>query len=65
MTGTLSIPERRIGLSLAVLLALMGLVMAASARHGVMSVHGFMALGLMWRTYDANGSLLYSFLQSV
>ena len=46
MTETLSISERRIGVVLSVLLALMGLVMAAAARHGVMSTHGFMALGL-------------------
>lgn len=42
MTGTLSVSERRIGM---ILLALMGLSMAAAARHGVMSAHGFMARG--------------------
>ena len=46
MTVSLSVAERQIGLLLSVLLALMGLAMAAAARHGVMAVHGFMALGL-------------------
>lgn len=46
MAASLSVPERQIGLLISVLLALMGLVMAAVARHGVMSLHGFMALGL-------------------
>lgn len=46
MTASLSVAERRVGMFLSVLLALMGLAMAASARHGVMSTHGFIALGL-------------------
>lgn len=46
MTESLSPFERRIGLALAVALAVLGLAMAAVSRHGVMSVHGFMAFGL-------------------
>ena len=46
MIATLTVSERQTGLLLSILLALMGLAMAAAARHGVMSVHGFMALGL-------------------
>ncbi|MGE0845018.1 MAG: cbb3-type cytochrome c oxidase subunit I, partial [Flavobacteriaceae bacterium] len=45
-TGSLSVAERRTGLALAVLVALLGLAMAVAARHGVMAVHGFMALAL-------------------
>ncbi|WP_322866219.1 cytochrome-c oxidase, cbb3-type subunit I [Aquicoccus sp. G2-2] len=44
MTATLTYSERRLGMVLAVALALLGLLMAASARHGVMAVHGWMAL---------------------
>ena len=35
MTSTLTVSERQIGLLLSILLALMGLAMAAVARHGV------------------------------
>jgi len=42
--ATLSQPERQIGFGLPVVLALLGILMAASARHGVMAVHGTMAL---------------------
>ncbi|MBK0328957.1 cytochrome-c oxidase, cbb3-type subunit I [Rhodobacteraceae bacterium F11138] len=44
--STLSRSERQIGFGLAVALALLGLVMAAGAGHGVMAVHGTMALAL-------------------
>ncbi|MFV0246019.1 MAG: cytochrome-c oxidase, cbb3-type subunit I [Qingshengfaniella sp.] len=58
MTGTLSIPERQFGLVLSILVAIMGLAMAATARHGVMAVHGFMALGLgLWLVFVLGGSL--------
>ncbi|MFD2857967.1 hypothetical protein ACFSZS_28925 [Seohaeicola zhoushanensis] len=46
MTATLTYSERRVGLALSVLLTLLGFAMAAAARQGVMSVHGFMALAL-------------------
>ncbi len=46
MAETLSLTERLIGLCLSVLVALMGLVMAASAGYGVMAVHGAMAFVL-------------------
>lgn len=44
--STLSRSERHIGFGLAVALALLGLSMAAGARHGVMAIHGTMALVL-------------------
>lgn len=46
MQASLTTVERRIGIGLAVLLALGGLTIAAAARHGVMAVHGAMALAL-------------------
>ena len=46
MTASLTLNERRIGMGLAAMLALLGLIMAAAARHGVMAVHGAMALAL-------------------
>ncbi|MFV0296995.1 MAG: cytochrome-c oxidase, cbb3-type subunit I [Hyphomicrobiaceae bacterium] len=46
MTATLTISERRIGLILSILLTLLGLVMAAAARPGVMPIHGIMAAAL-------------------
>src|SRR5690606_34157081 len=58
MTGTLSIPERQAALVLSVLLALLGLVMAAAARHGVMALHGLMALALgVWLVFLVGGAL--------
>ncbi|WP_272002379.1 cytochrome-c oxidase, cbb3-type subunit I [Roseovarius sp. ZX-A-9] len=44
--ATLSRSERQIGFGLAFALALLGFIMAAAARHGVMAVHGAMALVL-------------------
>jgi len=44
--ATLSRSERQIGFGLAFALALLGFIMAAAARHGVMAVHGAMALML-------------------
>ena len=44
--ATLSRSERHIGFGLAFALALLGFIMAAAARHGVMAVHGAMALVL-------------------
>lgn len=57
MQASLTTAERQIGIGLAVTLALGGLVMAAAARHGVMAVHGAMALalGLVFRL----GAVLY------
>ncbi|MFV0643385.1 MAG: cbb3-type cytochrome c oxidase subunit I, partial [Sphingomonadaceae bacterium] len=57
MTSTLSLTERQVGLALSILLALLGLVMAATARHGVMAVHGAMALGIgLWLAYVMSAS---------
>ena len=44
--ATLDQAERQIAFGLSVALTLLGLLMAASARHGVMAVHGTMALML-------------------
>lgn len=44
--ATLNRSERQIGVGLSIGLALLGFLMAASARHGVMAVHGTMALAL-------------------
>ncbi|MCB2116753.1 MAG: cbb3-type cytochrome c oxidase subunit I, partial [Rhodobacteraceae bacterium] len=58
MTGTLSIRERQLAFGLSVLLALLGLAMAASARHGVMAVHGTMAMALgLWLVFLVGGAL--------
>lgn len=46
MIATLSLAERQIGLALAVLIAVVGLVMAVSAGYGAMAVHGSMAMVL-------------------
>jgi cytochrome c oxidase cbb3-type subunit 1 len=46
MQAALATAERQIGIGLAVILALGGLVMAAAARQGVMAGHGAMALAL-------------------
>lgn len=57
--ATLTVSERHIGIGLAVALALMGLVMAAAARHGPMAVHGGMALVLGLALVFVLGGALY------
>ena len=59
MIRSLSISERQAGLLLAALLAVLGLVMAASARHGVMAAHGFMALAFGLGLVFLLGGALY------
>lgn len=46
MIARLTRTERSVAMALAVLLALLGLTMAALGQHDPMEVHGFMALGL-------------------
>ncbi|MFA5581707.1 MAG: cytochrome-c oxidase, cbb3-type subunit I [Paracoccaceae bacterium] len=46
MTSTLTMTERKIGIVLALGVALLGLIMAVAARQGIMAVHGGMALAL-------------------
>ncbi len=50
--------ERRLAMGLAVVLALIGLVMAAAARHNPMAVHGFMAMALGLALVFAVGGVL-------
>lgn len=58
MQASLTTVERRIGIGLAVLLALGGLTIAAAARHGVMAVHGAMALALgLGQVFRLGGAL--------
>lgn len=59
MQASLTTAERQIGIGLAVTLALGGLVMAAAARHGVMAVHGAMALALGLGLVFRLGGALY------
>ncbi|MEZ5753125.1 MAG: cbb3-type cytochrome c oxidase subunit I [Paracoccaceae bacterium] len=59
MQASLTTVERRIGIGLAVLLALGGLTIAAAARHGVMAVHGAMALALGLGLVFRLGGALY------
>ncbi|WP_323005317.1 cytochrome-c oxidase, cbb3-type subunit I [Pseudorhodobacter sp.] len=59
MTASLTLNERRIGMGLSVALALLGLFMAAAARHGVMAVHGGMALVLGLALVFIIGGSLY------
>ena len=59
MTASLTTSERQIGIGLSVALALMGLVMAAAARHGVMAVHGSMAAALGLALVFRLGGALY------
>ena len=58
-TATLTFTERRIGLALAAGLALLGLAMAAGARHGVMAVHGWMAIVVGLALVFVLGGALY------
>ncbi len=44
MGASLTLSERKIGLGLAVALAVLGLAIAVASRHGVMAVHGTMAM---------------------
>ncbi len=54
---TLNRSERQIGFGLAVALALLGLIMAAGAKQGVMAVHGTMAMMLgMYLVFYVGGS---------
>lgn len=57
--ATLTKAERRTGLMLAAALAVMGLIMAAAARHGVMAVHGGMAMALGLALVFMLGGALY------
>ena len=59
MIATLTLRERRIGLGLSILLALIGLAMAAVARQGPMAVHGAMALVLGLGLVFLIGGALY------
>ena len=59
MQAWLTTVERRIGIGLAVLLALGGLTIAAAARHGAMAVHGTMALALGLGLVFRLGGALY------
>ena len=59
MTATLTLSERRFGIGLSVVLALLGLVMAAAARQGPMAVHGAMALALGLGLVFVLGGALY------
>ncbi|GIX12640.1 MAG: hypothetical protein KatS3mg118_0599 [Paracoccaceae bacterium] len=57
--ATLTKAERQVGLMLAAALAVMGLIMAAAARHGVMAVHGGMAMALGLALVFMLGGALY------
>ena len=57
--STLSRSERHLGFSLAVGLALLGLMMAAGAGHGVMAFHGAVALALGMLLVFRIGGALY------
>ncbi len=59
MAATLTLSERRIAIGLSIALALLGLVMAAFARQGVMAVHGGIALGLGLILVFVIGGALY------
>lgn len=59
MISTLTISERRLGMVLSAGLAMLGLAMSALARHGVMAVHGGMALVLGLMLVFALGGALY------
>ncbi|MDZ4094615.1 MAG: cbb3-type cytochrome c oxidase subunit I, partial [Paracoccaceae bacterium] len=58
MIAQLTTTERRLGLLLAVCLAVLGLTMAAVGGHDPMAVHGFMALGLGLALVFAVGGVL-------
>ena len=58
MIACLTLSERRIGLILAVCLALLGLVMAALGKQDPMAVHGFMALAVGGGLFFAIGGTL-------
>lgn len=58
MIACLTLSERRIGLFLAIGLALLGLVMAALGKQDPMAVHGFMALALGGALFFAIGGTL-------
>lgn len=59
MIATLTLQERRLGMGLSIILAIMGLTMAAAARQGPMAVHGAMALVLGVALVFAIGGALY------
>lgn len=59
MAADLTLAERRAGLTLALLVALAGLGLAAAARQGPLVVHGFMALALgMWLVLRLGAALV-------
>lgn len=59
MTATLSLAERRLAIVLAIALALVGLALAAGARHGPLMWHGIMALALgLWLVLRLGASLI-------
>src|SRR5690606_4650808 len=59
MIATLTTNERKIGLGISMVVALIGLIMAASARQGAMAVHGGMALALGLALVFIIGAALY------
>ncbi|MBS0564849.1 MAG: cytochrome-c oxidase, cbb3-type subunit I [Proteobacteria bacterium] len=59
MRVSLTTNERQVAIGLSFALALMGLIMAAAARHGPMSVHGIMAMALGLGLVFRLGGVLY------
>ncbi|WFE77273.1 cytochrome-c oxidase, cbb3-type subunit I [Roseinatronobacter sp. S2] len=58
MTSTLTFTERRVGIILAILTCLLGLIMAVAANQGPMAVHGYIAMALgLYLVFVLSGSL--------
>ncbi|WP_035026240.1 cytochrome-c oxidase, cbb3-type subunit I [Gemmobacter nectariphilus] len=60
-TASLTKAERQAGIGLALALTAMGLVMAATSRHGVMAIHGAMAMALGLALVFKLGGALYDY----